>query len=214
MNDMISALEEQAYDHVVTEISQLGFENLDRAGISQVAWAYYFFSIQFRENLEAASRLYPDEPAISRLLEEECNTDNLSPWPGVAQPGEKMNHDEFMRRALLLTPIAQETQKRIEDAGRAYLERTRAMDDHVRAMSISSYENGGLEAVFTAMLRCQYADTPMLEAFRHFLVKHISFDSDPDEGHGALVRHIAPDDRITPLWVEFRDLLMKSVPRL
>jgi hypothetical protein len=88
------------------------------------------------------------------------------------------------------------------------------MDDRVRAMSISSYENGGLEAVFTAMLRCQYSDTPLLKAFRHFLLKHISFDSDPDEGHGALVRHIAPDDQIMPLWAEFRDLLVKSVPGL
>jgi hypothetical protein len=214
MNDMISVPQEHAYDRVVSEISQLGFENLSRAGISQVAWAYYFFSIQFRENLQVACRLYPDEPAISRLREEECGTDNLSPWPGVAQPGEKMDHDEFMRRVLLLTPIDQEVQKRIEDAGRAYLERTRAMDDRVRAMSISSYENGGLEAVFTAMLRCQYSDTPLLEAFRHFLVRHIGFDSDPDEGHGALVRHIAPDDRIMPLWAEFRDLLVKSVPGL
>jgi hypothetical protein len=214
MNDMITSSAEYAYDNVITEIAGLDFENLDRAGISQVAWAYYFFSVQFRENLQVACRLYPDEPALSRLLEEETATDNLSPWPGVAAPHEKMDHDEFMRRALLLTPIDQEAQERIEEAGRAYLERTRAMEDRVRAMSISSYENGGLAAVFTAMLRCRHADTPLLAAFRHFLLKHIGFDSDPDEGHGALIRHIAPDDRIMPLWAEFRDLLLKSVPRL
>jgi hypothetical protein len=32
----------------------------------------------------------------------ERDTDNLSPWPGVAKAGEKMNRDEFMRRTLEL----------------------------------------------------------------------------------------------------------------
>jgi len=211
---MIAVSKKRRYHAIVAEINRLRFQNLGRDGISQIAWAYYFFSVQFRENLQIASRLYPDDPAIPHLLAEECNTDNLSPWPDVAQEGEKMDHDEFMRRVLLLTPIDPYVQKCIEHTGKAYLARVRAMDDRIRAMSISSYEDGGLEAVFTAMLRCQCWDTPLLEGFRHFLVKHIGFDANPDQGHGALVRHIAADDRITPLWCEFRDLLVRSVPGL
>jgi hypothetical protein len=63
-------------------------------------------------------------------------------------------------------------------------------------------------------LQAPHWDTPLLAAFRHFLVKHIDFDSDPDQGHGALVQHLVPDDRIRCLWVEFRDLLIAAVPRL
>jgi hypothetical protein len=51
-----------------------------------------------RENLEIARRLYPNDTKLQQLEREECNTDNLSHWPGVASAAEKMNHDEFMRR--------------------------------------------------------------------------------------------------------------------
>ena len=82
----------------------LNWSSLDRDGISAVAWAYYYFSIQFRENLEVAYRLYPGD-MLKALVEGECDTDNLSPWPGVVEAGEKVNHDEFMRRLLTLSPI-------------------------------------------------------------------------------------------------------------
>jgi hypothetical protein len=61
-----------------------------------VASAYYFFSIQVREDLEVARQLYPNDDRLLQLEEGECSTDNLSPWPDVAGEGEKLNHDEFM----------------------------------------------------------------------------------------------------------------------
>ena len=42
---------------------------------------------------------------LQELNRGERDTDNLSPSPGVAAPGERMDHDEFMRRTLELTPI-------------------------------------------------------------------------------------------------------------
>ncbi|MGD0429609.1 MAG: hypothetical protein ABSA58_00835, partial [Acetobacteraceae bacterium] len=57
-------------------------------------------------------------------------------------------------------------------------------------------------------------DNIALKAFRHFLSEHIRFDSDPDEGHGALSRHLRPDDRILPLWTAFARLLVDFVPTL
>ncbi len=55
---------------------------------------------------------------------------------------------------------------------------------------------------------------PLLRGFRHFLSEHIRFDSDPAQGHGALARHLRPDDRILPLWRAFRDLLIACVPTM
>jgi hypothetical protein len=210
----IAVTSDTDYHAVIGDICGLNWRALDSTDISAVAWAYYYFSIQFRENLAVAHRLYPDDQLLARLLQEECNTDNLSPWPGVAQAGEKLNHDEFMRRVLRLTPIDAATQRRIQAAGLAYLARIRAMADLTRAMSIASYEDGGLEDVFTAFLKSLYWNTPLLEGFRHFLVKHIAFDGDPNEGHGALARHLAPDNRITGLWNEFYILLVTAAPRL
>ena len=198
---------------VLDDICNLNWSSLDRDGISAVAWAYYYFSIQFRENLEVAYRLYPGD-LLKALVEGECDTDNLSPWPGVVAEGEKVNHDEFMRRALTLSPMSADTLRRIEDAGAVYLARTRAEDETTKAASMGVYEDGGLERLFTTILTCQCWDTPLLAAFHHFLVKHISFDSDPDGGHGALTRHLTPDARVERLWQELYTLFVTAEPRL
>lgn len=215
MNDTVALFATTAdYRSIIDAVCDLRWADLDRAGISTVAWAYYYFSVQFRENLQVAHGLYPDDPALDRLVAEECATNNLSPWPGVAQAGETLDHDEFMRRVLTLSPIDHETRQRVEQAGRCYLSSARAEDDYAKAASIASYEDGGLERVFKAMLQCHCWDTPLLEAFRHFLVKHIGFDSHPEQGHGALIRHLAPDERIVGLWSQFYTLLITAVPCL
>ncbi len=198
----------------IRAIGGLAWEGLDERRCVETAWAYYYFSVQFRENLLAARRLHPTDEKLIDLERGECATDNLSPWPGVAAPGEAMNHDEFMRRALLLSPIDPERRQDFTERGEAYLRSTRAVDDEVCAMSIASYEDGGLEHVFEAMLRMPVSANPTVTAFRHFLSEHIRFDSNPDEGHGALARHLKPDHRIKPLWDEFYDLLVAFVPAL
>jgi hypothetical protein len=195
------------------DICDLHWSSLDRDGMSAVAWAYYYFSIQFRENLEIAYGLYPGD-LLKALVEGECDTDNLSPWPEVVEVGEKVNHDEFMRRLLAISPIDPAAQLRIEAAGAIYLSRTRAEDAVTKASSIASYEDGGLERLFTSMLTGHYWDTPLLAAFQHFLLKHISFDSDPVGGHGALARHLTPDARVERLWQELYILFVIAEPRL
>jgi hypothetical protein len=202
------------HEIAVNTICSLNWGELTENELTIVAWAYHFFSVQFRENLEIACNLYPTDTLLQQLAQEECATDNLSPWEGVAYPTEKLNHDEFMRRLLTLSPISREVQSAVEEAGRSYLSNIRGIDRTMRAASIASYEDGGLEKVFLAILQCKHWDTALLRAFRHFLVKHIEFDSNPDLGHGALTRNLAPSDGVSCLWEEFRDLLVRSVPNL
>lgn len=214
MNEILPVHGLPGHAGIIERICGLEWAALDHAELSLAAWAYYYFSIQFRENLEIAYRLHPDDTLLRRLVQEECGTDNLSPWPDVAARGEKLNHDEFMRRLLALEPIDPALHARVERIGEAYLARVRAEDAAVRAASIATYEDGGLEQVFTAILRNQRWDTPLLAAFRHFLVGHIGFDSNPDQGHGALARHLNPDHRVRRLWEAFYDLFVLAVPRL
>lgn len=202
------------FSKTVEAIGNLAWERLNEQECVDCAWAYYYFSIQFREHLLVARRLLPDDEKLQDLERGECDTDNLLPWPGVAAPGEALNHDEFMRRLLALSPIADERRQDFEIRGQSYLDSTRAMDDETRAMSIASYEDGGLEHTFEAMLRMPDYANPALAAFRHFLSEHIRFDSNPDEGHGALARHLNPDDRIKPLWDGFYDLMVAFAPSL
>jgi hypothetical protein len=210
----MDVLDRPKFEQIVGEICALDWSGLSAAELTDAAWAYYHFSIQFRESLEAALHLHPSDTNLLHLAAEECDTANLSPWPGVAQPGEAMNHDEFMRRTLALEPLDVGRRARLEAAGERYLAATRALDIDVQARSIASYEDGGLEQVFHAMLRAPDWNTRLLGAFRHFLTEHIRFDSDPDAGHGALARHLQPDDRVLPLWIAFRDLFVACAPGL
>ena len=85
----------------------------------------------------------------------------------------------------------------MDSLGREYLAEVSRMDRVTRAMSLSSYEDGGLETVFRAMLTAPDWDEPSLGGFKHFLVEHIKLDCGE---HGSLCRHLVADDRILPLW--------------
>jgi hypothetical protein len=204
----------QRYKEVIDEISTLRWNILTSDEMICIAWAYYYFSIQFRENLEIARALHPFDGKLTDLEREECDTDNLSPWPGIAGVGEKMNHDEYMRRTLEILPVDPSQSQHFVSVGERYLEYVRGIDDVSRALSIASYEDDGLEKVFRAILTFNRWDNALLRAFEHFLSEHVRFDSDPDQGHGALSRHLKPDDRVLPLWEAFKDILVTCVPRL
>ena len=205
---------EPAYQRVIDEICNLNWANLSDEDVIRVAWAYYHFSVQFRECLEIAREMYPEDERLLQLDHGERNTDNLSPWPGVAAVGEKINHDEFMRRTLELAKIPEIGRIVLSDIGNKYLKSVRAIDPKIRALALATYEDGGLEKVFRAILTAPNWSGPLQQAFKHFLAEHIRFDSDPDQGHGALCRHLAPDDRVLPLWAEFKHMLIDAVPHL
>ena len=210
----MNAITAGSYNVVVNEIVALQWSSLSQEDMKDVAWAYYFFSIQFRESLKAALALHPHDENLQHLAHEECATANLSPWPGVASAGEKMNHDEFIRRVLSREPLVASRRARLEAFGAEYLAISRGLPLETQALSISSYEDGGLEAVFHAFLTAPAWEGSLLQGFKHFLTEHIRFDSDPDTGHGALSRHLPPDSSIVPLWIAFRDLLLQAVPTL
>jgi hypothetical protein len=203
-----------AIERVIGEICALPWSSLSGDEMTDVAWAYYFFSIQFRESVGEARRLYPDDTSLKKVEAEECDTSNLSPWPRVAAIGERMNHDEFMRRTLELVALTPSRVARHEAIGQHYLTETRALRPETRAASLASYEDGGLERVFRSMLTCTEWNSDLLRAFRHFLSEHVRFDCDSEQGHGALCRHITFDEGILPLWTAFRDLLLEAAPAL
>jgi hypothetical protein len=206
---MVNTLER--YQAVIDEIGSLNWSALLRNELMAACCAYYYFSVQFVEAVHIACDLHPTDPKLIELHEGECDTDNLSPYPGIAKEGEKMNHDEFMRRVVAMSSLDRDMRAKVESLGHSYLAEVRRMDPLTRAMSLSSYEDGGLETVFRAIMLAPDWDEPSLGAFRHFLVEHIRLDSGE---HGSLCRHLVADDRILPLWNSFRALLVGAAPRL
>ena len=214
MNYASNITQEFQFCRVIDEICAFPWSSLSSDEMVNVAWAYYFFSIQFRECLNEARRLRPGDEKLRQLEAEECDTDNLSPWPGVAAAGERMDHDEYMRRALALRPFTKARAPAFKDIGGRYLAATRSQPTLARVAALATYEDGGLERVFRSMLTFAQWDNAVLLAFRHFLQEHVRFDSNAETGHGALCRHIDVDDRVLPLWASFRDLLVESVPAI
>jgi hypothetical protein len=202
------------YPRLIDQICKLNWHLLTREELMSIAWVYYYFSVQFRESLEIACSLFPNDDRLRELDHGERNTDNLSPWPGIAHLGERMNHDEFMRRTLGLTLINDHRRTELEAIGSSYLAQVAKIDRVIRATSIASYEDGGLETVFRSILKANDWNAALLQAFKHFLTEHIKFDSDPEHGHGAICRHLAPDDAIVPLWAAFHTMLVAAAPAL
>jgi hypothetical protein len=200
------------FESVIEEICHVPWEKISNHEVLKIARVYYYFSIQFRENLAIACQLFPRDEKLKNLYREECDTDNLSPFPGITEVGEKVNHDEFIKRLLQIQPIQQ--QSVLEQAGMAYLLQVRQIEPSIRARSIASYEDGGLNSIFSAILRAPAWQGAGQQAFRFFLEEHIKFDSDGDGGHGALSRHLGRDDDILPLWCAFKELLMTAAPIL
>jgi len=203
-----------SFKKIIDDICDLNWSALSAEELTNVAWAYYYFSVQFCENVGIAREMFPDDPRIAELDAGERNTDNLSPYPGVVAPGEKIDHDNFMRRTLTLTPIDDVRRRRLEAIGAAYLDKVHAADAMTRARSLVTYEDGGLERVFRAICAAQIWDTELLGAFRHFLIGHIALDSNPETGHGSLCRHLTPTREVYDLWIAFKDALIASAPGL
>ncbi len=202
-------------EHVIDEIVGFDWPRLSQPEMLVAAWAYYFFSVQFREHLELACDFFPEDLSLRKLKAEECETDNLSPYPGVAALGERLDHDEFMRRSVQLSWISEAMRQQCQRAGQRYLQRVREAEPMTRALSIASYENGGLERLFRAMLTAPGFDDLALQAFRFFMIEHIRFDSDQGgAGHGELSRQLPPCEDVAELWMAFRDLLLELTPQL
>ena len=201
------------YGQVIGKICNLNWVNLTDEDIIRVAWAYYHFSVQFRECLEIAREMYPDDQRLLQLDHGERNTDNLSPWPGVARSGEKINHDEFMRRTLELAKIPETGRIVLSDIGHKYLKTVRAIDPKVRALALATTKTAAWKES-PGNPNGTELERPLQQAFKHFLAEHIRFDSDPDQGHGALCRHLTPDDRVLPLWAAFKHMLTEAAPNL
>jgi hypothetical protein len=203
----------QACERAFAEICALNWQGLSADELIDVAWVYYYFSVQFCENVGIARALYPHDKQLLELDQGERNTDNLSPCPGVVEDGEKVDHDDFMRRTLRLTPVDDVRRRRLQAIGSAYLDKVRAMDAITRAASLRSYEGGGLPAVFSSILTARHWDGELLRAFKHFLVLHVELDG-AEEGHGSLCRHLELNGDVLELWLAFKDSLIKAVPNL
>ena len=106
-----------AYRAVISDMCNLKWRPLARDGLIDVAWAYYYFSTHFRECMEAALERYPEDEKLVELDHGERDTDNLSPWPGVAEARRETGSRGVHAPDLTLTPIAGGQTRKASGAG-------------------------------------------------------------------------------------------------
>lgn len=199
----------------INRVCDIGWETLNEQQMTSAVWMFYFRSVQFRENLEAAIRLHPDNQNLRTLTEEELHTNNLSPYNGIAAEGEYLDHDTFLKRIIETHPIPPEKRQYLENLGKEYLDSMTKMPDEIKAMCLVSSEDGGSSKIYTNILtspqNCWKSNG--MQAFRHFLQKHVEFDSTEgeDTGHGMLVRKLGIDDRVAPMLDKFADCLEDAI---
>ncbi len=199
----------------VCEIAAMNWVALSPDERVDVAWTTYFFSVQCRESLNAALQVHPDHEGLKHYAQAVCQTTNLSPWTGVASPGEAMHHDEFLRRVLTREPVCQERRARLQRLGAAYLVTTRGLNAPVKAMGVLSYLTGGLDAVYRTIQSTAQGEGELMRGFRYFLTEHVRLvHASQAELPSASSAGSNDGDSAGLMWTAFRDLLLQTVPSL
>ena len=193
----------------------MNWRRLSIGELIDVAWAYYFFSIQFRENLLIARELLPDDAQLEQLgsrrkgygqfisLSRGCRRRGAS--------GSRRVHAESVvadadRRAS--AAIASRRSARLISAKSAPL----TVGQGPRASR--AMRTGVLRKCSGACCRPRIGRIPCSQGFKHFLEKHIEFDSDVENGHGGLCRHLPPNEGVRELWTAFKESLIQVAPAL
>ncbi len=192
---------------VVRQIKALNWENLSSDELVVVWYLSYVAAVEFAEALRLALRLYPDNPGLKAMAYGELKTRNLS-LDDFRAAGD---HHEFLAHFLAKHDVTEQMERQLGEHAAAYLAACRSLSDDVRAMTVFSREEE-LSGIFARILQAGDWSAPGLYAFRHYLSRHIVFDSG-EGGHYDLVSDFPVDDQVLPFY-EARLKTFKLVPSL
>lgn len=192
---------------VVGKIKALNWENLSRDELVVVWYLSYVAAVEFAEALRIALRLYPDHPGLKAMAYGELKTRNLA-LEDFRSPGD---HHEFLAHFLAKHDVTAKMERELGEHAARYMAVCRSLSDEVRAMTVFSREEE-LSGIFARMLQASDWSAPGLYAFRHYLSRHIVFDSGTG-GHHDLISSFPVDDQVLPFY-EARLETFKLVPSL
>ncbi|MDR3440146.1 hypothetical protein [Telmatospirillum sp.] len=186
----------EAFRHkaVVREIKGLNWENLDGDDLQVVMYLSYIAAVEFAEALRLALDLYPSHEGLLEMAHGELKTKNLL----LDDYRDAGDHHEFLAHFLEKHDLTEPMRQRLGRHADAYLAACRSLDENVRAMTVFSREEE-LSGIFARMLDAEDWSYPGLYAFRHYLSRHITFDSG-EGGHHDLVSSFPIDDRVYPFY--------------
>lgn len=194
------------YKEVVAEIKGLNWDGLEPQQLEDAAYLAHASAREFGESLRLALRVHKGDECLAEMARGELKTTNLSfgDYQGV-----KGDHAEFLDH--FLTQAGYKPSPELEQAAADYLEECRKFSPEVRALTIFSREQE-LSGIFTEILKNPHWSTPLLQAFRYYLERHIELDS-ADGGHADLVSAHTIDDSVLPFY-QTRLKMYQAIPEL
>lgn len=173
----------QNYKGTINQIIALPWKSLKTTQLLQLMVLAYFSAQEFAESLRIACQLHSDDADLKSMAAGELQTNNLR-WEEYSAIGD---HADFLRYFLNKYNIWREDDESfLNICCSDYLLAIRSMPDETRSMSIFSREHE-LPDVFKAVCESNLLDThPALKAFRYYMQRHISLDSEQG-GHADLV---------------------------
>ena len=195
------------YKLVVEQIKHLNWSNLDTSELTKVWYLSWVAAVEFAEALRIALDLYPDHRGLAKMARGELNTKNLF-LDDYHQAGD---HHEFLEHFLKKHDVINQMDETLVQQGVEYLNACRNLSSADRAMTVFSRELE-LSGIYARILDAPDWSAPGLYAFRHYLVKHIQFDSGTG-GHHDLTSDFPVDDHVLPFY-EARLESFRLVPAL
>lgn len=121
------------------------------------------------------------------------------------------DHHEFLAHFLRKHGLLEKMQARFSKDVDAYMSACRSLSDEDRAMTVFSREDE-LSGIFARILDARDWSAPGLYAFKHYLSRHILFDTG-DGGHHDLTSDFPVNDNVLPFYTA-RYEAMKLIPAL
>lgn len=195
------------YKKLVEQIKRGRFEDADESDLQRLMVLSTFSAVEFGESLRLALRLYPDNEALQKMASEELRTNNLV----FEDYTIKGDHAEFLLHFDQKNRL-REKFPGLTSVGLKYHFGVAALGNEIRVMSIVSREQE-LPGIFSRILEAKKWDAPGLPAFRYYLERHISLDSQ-EGGHADMLKDMPVDDRVAAFYRARLQMYQEGLPRL
>ncbi len=194
------------YKHIVQKIVKLSWSKLTSRDLQNLMYLAYISAQEFAESLRSAIELYPDSKNLQMMALGELKTDNLS-YEEYDNVGD---HAEFL--GYFIKKYSIKPDKFVSLAGEFYIGECSKLPQVLRAMSVFSREEE-LPNIFGEILSAPDWTAPGLQAFKYYLEKHISLDTEEESGHSDLVKKFILDERLAQFY-EIRLNMYRCIPAL
>lgn len=182
------------YKIIVRKIVDLPWQTLDQEKLHALMFLSAHAAQEFAASLRIALRHFSWHEGLKKMATGELQTDNMR----FGSYQESGDHADFLWHFVHECNLHLAVSEKIFNTGEAYLGQVEKLPEMVRAMSIFSREHE-MSLVYKNILQAPAWNTPALQAYRHYLERHVELDSEKG-GHDELVADLPVTDAVADFY--------------